>query len=123
MKLPRDLAAADLIKALATFGYRQTRRKGSHIRLTTQQQGEHHVTVPDHDPLRIGTLSGIVARRGRPFRDRPGGSCQATLRKQFMTLPAVIDNQQQRLADVLNELLALAFVRQRRKRRLSRCIP
>jgi predicted RNA binding protein YcfA (HicA-like mRNA interferase family) len=60
MKLPRDLAAADLIKALATFGYRQTRRKGSHIRLTTQQQGEHHVTVPDHDPLRIGTLSGIV---------------------------------------------------------------
>ena len=60
MKLPRDLSAADLIKALAAFGYAVTRRKGSHIRLTTQQQGEHHVTIPDHDPLRIGTLSSIL---------------------------------------------------------------
>ena len=60
MMLPRDLSAADLIKALAIFGYAITRRKGSHIRLTTQQLGEHHVTIPDHNPLRIGTLSSIL---------------------------------------------------------------
>jgi hypothetical protein len=29
--------------------------------LTTQQHGEHHVTIPDHKPLRIGTLAGILA--------------------------------------------------------------
>jgi predicted RNA binding protein YcfA (HicA-like mRNA interferase family) len=44
---------------LGTYGYAVTRQKGSHIRPTTQQRGEHHVTVPDHDPLRVGTLSSI----------------------------------------------------------------
>jgi predicted RNA binding protein YcfA (HicA-like mRNA interferase family) len=60
MKLPRDLSAGDLIKALGAFGYTVTRRKGSHIRLTTQQGGEHQVTIPDHKPLRVGTLSSIL---------------------------------------------------------------
>lgn len=60
MKLAGDLSAGDLISARATLGYREARRKGSHIRLTTQQQGEHHVTIADHDALRIGTLSSIL---------------------------------------------------------------
>jgi predicted RNA binding protein YcfA (HicA-like mRNA interferase family) len=60
MKLLRDLSAADLIKALARRGYVTTRQKGSHIRLTTQQNGEHHLTVPNHNPLRVGTVSGIL---------------------------------------------------------------
>ena len=30
------------------------------MRLTTQQNGEHHVTIPVHDPLRIGTLNSIL---------------------------------------------------------------
>ena len=61
MKLPRNLSGAELVKALAEVGYVVTRQKGSHIRLTTQRDGEHHVTVPDHDPLRIGTLAAILA--------------------------------------------------------------
>jgi len=32
----------------------------SHIRLTTQLNGEHHVTVPDHNPLKIGTFKSVV---------------------------------------------------------------
>ena len=36
-----------------------TRETGSHLRLTTQQGGEH--LVPDHATLRIGTLAGILA--------------------------------------------------------------
>ncbi len=60
MKLPRDLSSADLIKALGGRGYSVTRQRGSHIRLTTQQNGEHHVTIPNHDTLRVGTLSGIL---------------------------------------------------------------
>lgn len=60
MKLPRNVSASDLIQALHAYGYSETRRKGSHIRLTTQQQGEHHITVPNHDPLKVGTLSSIL---------------------------------------------------------------
>ncbi len=60
MKLPRDVSGDDLIKALATLGYQQTRQMGSHVRLTTNEHGQHHVTIPRHDPLRVGTLSGIL---------------------------------------------------------------
>ena len=60
MKLPRDLSARELIKALSSLGYRITRQKGSHIRVTTQQGGNHHVTIPDHNPIRVGTLANIL---------------------------------------------------------------
>ena len=61
MKLPRDLSGADLVRQLARLGYVVTRQTGSHVRLTTQDRGEHHVTIPNHDPLRIGTLATILA--------------------------------------------------------------
>jgi predicted RNA binding protein YcfA (HicA-like mRNA interferase family) len=67
MRLPRDLSGDDLIKALDQFGYAPTRQRGSHIRLTTQQNGEHHVTVPKHNPLRIDTLAGILHDVGTHF--------------------------------------------------------
>jgi len=67
MKLPRDLSGDDLIQALAALGYRPTRQKGSHIRLTTQQGGEHHITVPRHRPLRLGTAAGILAAVAEHF--------------------------------------------------------
>ena len=61
MKLPRDLSGADLAKALARVGYGITRQTGSHLRLTRRGREQHHVTVPAHDPLKIGTLSAILA--------------------------------------------------------------
>ena len=61
MKLPRDLSGIDLAKALSRFGYAVTRQKGSHMRLTTFVPSEHHLTIPNHDPLRIGTLAAILA--------------------------------------------------------------
>ena len=60
MKLPRDLTGAELVKALSALGYRVTRQTGSHIRLTCDSPRQHHLTVPAHDPLKIGTLSGIL---------------------------------------------------------------
>lgn len=60
MRIPRDLSGADLIKRLSRFGYAVTRQTGSHLRLTSQDCGEHHVTIPNHDPLRIGTLAAIL---------------------------------------------------------------
>ena len=60
MKLPRDLSGRELAKALNRLGYVVSHQTGSHRRLTTQLSGEHHITIPDHDSLRIGTLSGIL---------------------------------------------------------------
>lgn len=59
--MPRDLSGQELIRLLAKLGYAVTRQTGSHVRLATQDFGEHHITAPDHDPLRIGTLSAIFA--------------------------------------------------------------
>lgn len=60
MKLPRDLDGAQLVRALRALEYTVTRQKGSHIRITTQLDGEHHEVVPNHQPIRVGTLSGIL---------------------------------------------------------------
>ncbi len=60
MKLPRDLSGRELVKALARLGYEVSHQTGSHIRLTTLRNGEHHVTVPAHDPIKIGTLNAIL---------------------------------------------------------------
>ena len=61
MKLPRSVSGADLVKALKRLGYEVTRQAGSHIRLTFQQPKQHHVTIPNHDPIKVGTLAAIVA--------------------------------------------------------------
>ena len=45
MKIPRNLSANELIKSLEKVGYLPTRQSGSHIRLTTQQNGQHHITT------------------------------------------------------------------------------
>jgi len=60
MKLPRDMDAAQLIKALERIGYRVVRQSGSHIRLQCDEPA-HSITIPNHKPLRIGTLASIVA--------------------------------------------------------------
>lgn len=61
MKLPRNLTGSQLIKSLDKLGYQASRQAGSHVRLTCPYPKEHHITVPLHDPLRIGTLAAILA--------------------------------------------------------------
>jgi predicted RNA binding protein YcfA (HicA-like mRNA interferase family) len=60
MKLPRDVSGTDLAKRLGRLGYGLTRQTGSHLRLTTTEGGQHHLTIPNHDPLKVGTLAGIL---------------------------------------------------------------
>ncbi|MBN2464948.1 type II toxin-antitoxin system HicA family toxin [candidate division WOR-3 bacterium] len=60
MKLPRDLSGQELVRLLKHYGYEETHRAGSHMRLTTREHGEHHITVPAHDHLRVGTLGYIL---------------------------------------------------------------
>lgn len=61
MKLPRDLSGAELAKKLKVHSYEVKRQTGSHIRLTsTIKNTEHHITIPNHKQLRVGTLSAIL---------------------------------------------------------------
>jgi predicted RNA binding protein YcfA (HicA-like mRNA interferase family) len=79
MKLPRNLSGVELARALGKVGYVVSRRKSSHIRLTTQRNGQHHVTVPDHDPIKIGTLAEIL----RDVADHLALDRDALLRELF----------------------------------------
>jgi len=61
VKLPRDVSADRLIRALERLGYGVVRQKGSHIRLRHEGPPAHLVTVPRHNPLKVGTLQAILA--------------------------------------------------------------
>ena len=61
MKLARDMGGDELAALLGRYGYNITRQTGSHMRLTSTSRGfEHHLTIPRHRPLRVGTLSSII---------------------------------------------------------------
>lgn len=60
MKIPRDLSAQKLIKLLGEFQYFESRQTGSHISLTRKTETEYHITIPNHNPLKIGTLNNIL---------------------------------------------------------------
>ncbi len=79
MKLPRDLTGRQLVKALSTLGYVVTHQTGSYIRLTTQNNGEHHITIPEHDPLKVGTLNAIL----RDVASHAGSSREELLEMLF----------------------------------------
>ena len=61
MKLPRNISGKELVKRLGKLGYKPTRQIGSHIRLTTYEGGTHHLTIPNNDPIKIGTFSSIIS--------------------------------------------------------------
>ena len=60
MKLPRDLSGVELARCLRRLGYVETRQTGSHLRLTSFEGGEHHVTVPLKKVLPLGTLRAVL---------------------------------------------------------------
>ncbi|MDH5475077.1 MAG: type II toxin-antitoxin system HicA family toxin [Cyclobacteriaceae bacterium] len=66
--MPRNLSGKELIKKLSKLGYMSTRQVGSHIRLTTHENGTHHITIPEHNPLKIGTLSSILKDVSEHFK-------------------------------------------------------
>jgi predicted RNA binding protein YcfA (HicA-like mRNA interferase family) len=59
MRVPRDVSGDELAKRIGELGYQITRQTGSHIRLTRVNREEHHITIPRHRTLKIGTLSNI----------------------------------------------------------------
>ena len=60
MRLPRDVSAGSLAGRCRNWATSWPARKGSHLRYVTQRGGTHHVTIPNHSPLKTGTLHGIL---------------------------------------------------------------
>jgi predicted RNA binding protein YcfA (HicA-like mRNA interferase family) len=61
MKLPRDVGGEELALLLRKYSYQITRQTGSHMRLTSTFKGtEHHITIPRHGSLKVGTLNSIL---------------------------------------------------------------
>lgn len=61
MKLPRDLSGKRLADARCQrWNYTRVHQAGSHIILQTSEPSHQRIAIPDHDALRIGTLSSIL---------------------------------------------------------------
>jgi predicted RNA binding protein YcfA (HicA-like mRNA interferase family) len=60
MKLPRDLSGQEIVNGLRRVGYDPVRQRGDHVYMTTKRNGEHHVAIPLHHPVKIGTLGSIL---------------------------------------------------------------
>jgi predicted RNA binding protein YcfA (HicA-like mRNA interferase family) len=61
MKPPREVSADRVIPTLQRLGYAIVRQKGSHVRLKHEGPPQHSVTVPMHNPLKTGTLHGVLS--------------------------------------------------------------
>lgn len=60
-KIPRDLCGKGLAEILKAHGYEITRQTESHMRLSARHGAiEHHITIPAHAPLKIGTLGNML---------------------------------------------------------------
>ncbi len=57
MKIPRDVDGKKIVKLLIRLGYKVENRRGSHTKL---KRINHSISIPEHKPLKIGTLSNIL---------------------------------------------------------------
>jgi predicted RNA binding protein YcfA (HicA-like mRNA interferase family) len=73
MKVPRDVSGAHLAETLCRrWGYLKVHQAGSHIILETSEPTHQRLAIPDHHPLRLGTIISIlraVARHKNVTRD------------------------------------------------------
>ncbi|MEO8369729.1 MAG: type II toxin-antitoxin system HicA family toxin, partial [Candidatus Solibacter sp.] len=59
--MPRDVAGRRLVHVLERLGYSTIRQKGGHVRMRHEGPPAHAVTIPLNDPLKTGTLHGILS--------------------------------------------------------------
>ena len=67
MRTPRNISGKELVKALKVYGYEVVRQNGSHISVTTERNGQNHLAIPNHNPIKTGTLNGIISRVATHF--------------------------------------------------------
>jgi len=63
----RVLSGQEACAILAAHGFREVRRRGSHIVMQKSgDDGTITVPIPDHPELRTGTLASIIRQSGLP---------------------------------------------------------
>ena len=62
-RIPTDLNGAEVRKAFEKVGFAVTRQRGSHV-VMHRQEPKGRLTVPDHNPVRVGTLRQLIADAG-----------------------------------------------------------
>jgi hypothetical protein len=61
MRVPRDISGAHLVSVLCRrWHYAKVHQVGSHIILETSEPTHQRIAIPEHDPLRLGTLISIL---------------------------------------------------------------
>ena len=58
----RGISGQEAVKAFEKFGYRQRKRKGSHVNLV--KPGSSHLTIPLHTELSVGLLANEIKKAG-----------------------------------------------------------
>ena len=66
MKILRNLKCTELVQTLCkTWDYKIVNQEGSQMILETETPSHHRLCVPDHNPLRVGTLNSILGAISR----------------------------------------------------------
>ena len=61
MKIPRDVSGTQLANVLCRrWQYAKVHQVGSHIILETSTPTHQRVAIPEHNPIRLGTLIAIL---------------------------------------------------------------
>jgi predicted RNA binding protein YcfA (HicA-like mRNA interferase family) len=68
MKVPRDISGQELVSSLKKNGFFVSRQTGSHIRLSSHSTPQYHITIPNHDPIKIGTMNNILTELSIYFK-------------------------------------------------------
>jgi predicted RNA binding protein YcfA (HicA-like mRNA interferase family) len=68
LKTARNISGKELVKLLKVYGYEIVRQNGSHITVTTERYGQHHLAIPNHNPIKTATLNGIISRVALHFK-------------------------------------------------------
>ena len=66
MKIPRDVNGTEAVRALRRAGFEQIRQTGSHL---IMRKGGRTVVVPQHKPIKPGTLKGVIEQAGLTVED------------------------------------------------------
>lgn len=63
----KTLSGRNIIKILGLFGFAESARKGSHVKLARSMPdgSKQPLTIPDHDELDKGTLKAIIRQASR----------------------------------------------------------
>ena len=66
MKIPRDVTGVEAVRALKRLGFVSLRQTGSHLIL---RKDRLTVVVPQHKPIKPGTLKGVIEQAGLTLED------------------------------------------------------